>query len=217
MKSIFCQNEEGQIAPVYSISAGLDYPGIGPEHAYLASTGRASYVPVTDEEAVTAFEYLARTEGIICAIESAHALAHALLIFCRIVLVPRQLLHDLKNLVAYHVGGFGGVPGAEHVHGEPSGQGEQRPSDRKDQVLGHCRDVLAAVHFALSLLHVQSENNGFALLLGNLGRKLFFSQRLFFLINRSLLIFQIPKIRRHSVMHFVQVPPVRLHLEKHAL
>ena len=77
MKSIFCQNEEGQIAPVYSISAGLDYPGIGPEHAYLASTGRASYVPVTDEEAVQAFEYLAKEEGIICAIESAHAVAYA--------------------------------------------------------------------------------------------------------------------------------------------
>lgn len=76
MKSLFCQNEEGQIAPVYSISAGLDYPGIGPEHAYLHSTGRAQYVPVTDEEAVDAFEYLARTEGIICAIESAHAVAH---------------------------------------------------------------------------------------------------------------------------------------------
>jgi tryptophan synthase beta chain len=80
MKSYFCQNEEGQIAPVYSISAGLDYPGIGPEHAWLNDTKRAEYVPVTDEEAVSAFEYLARTEGIICAIESAHALAHARLI-----------------------------------------------------------------------------------------------------------------------------------------
>ncbi|MDR1733483.1 MAG: tryptophan synthase subunit beta [Oscillospiraceae bacterium] len=78
MKSLFCQNDEGQIAPVYSISAGLDYPGIGPEHAYLYESGRASYVPVTDDEAVHAFEYLARTEGIICAIESAHAVAHAL-------------------------------------------------------------------------------------------------------------------------------------------
>ena len=78
MKSYFCQDENGQIAPVYSISAGLDYPGIGPEHAYLADTGRASYVPVTDEEAVTAFEYLARKEGIICAVESAHAVAHAM-------------------------------------------------------------------------------------------------------------------------------------------
>jgi len=77
MKSYFCQNEYGQIAPVYSISAGLDYPGIGPEHAYLHDTGRAQYVPVTDDEAVDAFEYLARTEGIICAIESAHAVAHA--------------------------------------------------------------------------------------------------------------------------------------------
>ena len=78
MKSYFCQDEHGQIAPVYSISAGLDYPGIGPEHAYLHDTGRAEYVPVTDEEAVCAFEYLARTEGIIPAIESAHAVAHAM-------------------------------------------------------------------------------------------------------------------------------------------
>ena len=77
MKSYFCQDENGQIAPVYSISAGLDYPGIGPEHAHLHDTGRAQYVPVTDDEAVDAFEYLARTEGIICAIESAHAVAHA--------------------------------------------------------------------------------------------------------------------------------------------
>ena len=77
MKSYFCQDQYGQIAPVYSISAGLDYPGIGPEHAWLHDTGRASYVPVTDEEAVEAFEYLARTEGIICAIESAHAVAYA--------------------------------------------------------------------------------------------------------------------------------------------
>lgn len=76
MKSYFCQDEQGQIAPVYSISAGLDYPGIGPEHAYLHDSGRAVYVPVTDDEAVEAFEYLARTEGIICAIESAHAVAH---------------------------------------------------------------------------------------------------------------------------------------------
>jgi len=78
MKSYFCQDEFGQIAPVYSISAGLDYPGIGPEHAYLHDIGRAEYVAVTDEEAVCAFEYLARTEGIIPAIESAHAVAHAL-------------------------------------------------------------------------------------------------------------------------------------------
>ena len=78
MKSYFCQDESGQIAPVYSISAGLDYPGIGPEHAYLHDTGRAEYVPVTDDEAVAAFEYLARKEGVICAIESAHAVAHAL-------------------------------------------------------------------------------------------------------------------------------------------
>ena len=78
MKSYFCQDEYGQIAPVYSISAGLDYPGIGPEHAHLHDIGRAEYVPVTDEEAVCAFEYLSRTEGIIPAIESAHAVAHAL-------------------------------------------------------------------------------------------------------------------------------------------
>ncbi len=77
MKSYFCQDEYGQIAPVYSISAGLDYPGIGPEHAYLYDTGRAVYVPVTDDEAVEAFEYLSRIEGIIPAIESSHALAHA--------------------------------------------------------------------------------------------------------------------------------------------
>ncbi|MCL2441175.1 MAG: tryptophan synthase subunit beta [Treponema sp.] len=77
MKSYFCQNEEGQIAPVHSISAGLDYPGIGPEHAWLHDSKRAEYVPVSDEEAVCAFEYLSRTEGIICAIESAHAIAHA--------------------------------------------------------------------------------------------------------------------------------------------
>ena len=78
MKSYFCQDAYGQIAPVYSISAGLDYPGIGPEHAYLHDTGRAEYVPVTDDESVGAFEYLARTEGIIPAIESAHAVAHAM-------------------------------------------------------------------------------------------------------------------------------------------
>lgn len=76
MKSYFCQNEYGQIAPVYSISAGLDYPGVGPEHAYLHDIGRAEYVAVTDDEAVEAFEYIAKTEGIICAIESAHAVAH---------------------------------------------------------------------------------------------------------------------------------------------
>ncbi|MCL2637180.1 MAG: tryptophan synthase subunit beta [Oscillospiraceae bacterium] len=76
MKSLFCQDEYGQIAPVYSISAGLDYPGIGPEHAYLADIKRAEYVPVTDAEAVSAFEYLSRTEGIIPAIESAHAVAY---------------------------------------------------------------------------------------------------------------------------------------------
>ena len=77
MKSYFCQDQYGQIAPVYSISAGLDYPGIGPEHAYLHDRGRAQYVPVADDEAVEAFEYLAKTEGIIPAIESAHAVAYA--------------------------------------------------------------------------------------------------------------------------------------------
>ena len=77
MKSIFCQDEHGQIAPVYSISAGLDYPGVGPEHAYLYDTGRASYVAITDEEAVDAFEYLSKVEGIIPAIESSHAVAYA--------------------------------------------------------------------------------------------------------------------------------------------
>jgi tryptophan synthase beta chain len=77
MKSYFCQNEYGQIDKVYSISAGLDYPGIGPEHAYLRDSNRAEYVPVTDEEAVEAFEYLSKTEGIIPAVESAHAIAYA--------------------------------------------------------------------------------------------------------------------------------------------
>ena len=78
MKSYFCQDEYGQIAPVYSISAGLDYPGVGPEHAYLHDIGRAEYVPITDDEAVNAFEFLSRTEGIIPAIESAHAIAYAM-------------------------------------------------------------------------------------------------------------------------------------------
>ncbi len=76
MKSYFCQDDYGQIAPVYSISAGLDYPGVGPEHANLHDSGRAEYVPVTDDEAVNAFEYIAKTEGIIAAIESSHAVAH---------------------------------------------------------------------------------------------------------------------------------------------
>ncbi|WP_167955550.1 tryptophan synthase subunit beta [Anaerosporobacter faecicola] len=78
MKSYFCQDEYGQIAPVYSISAGLDYPGIGPEHAYLHDAGRAQYVPITDDEAVKAFEYIAKQEGIIAAIESCHAVAHVM-------------------------------------------------------------------------------------------------------------------------------------------
>lgn len=78
MKSLFCQDEDGQIAQVYSISAGLDYPGIGTEHAFLKESGRAEYIPVTDDAAVEAFEYIARTEGIICAIESAHAVYEAM-------------------------------------------------------------------------------------------------------------------------------------------
>lgn len=77
MKTLFCQNDEGQIAPVYSISAGLDYPGVGPEHAYLNETKRATYVPITDIEALNAFEYLSKVEGIIPAIESSHAVAFA--------------------------------------------------------------------------------------------------------------------------------------------
>ena len=80
MKSYFCQDEQGQIAPVYSISAGLDYPGVGPEHAALYDRGRAEYVAITDQQAVCAFEYLSRTEGIIPAIESSHAVAHAMAI-----------------------------------------------------------------------------------------------------------------------------------------
>ena len=80
MKTYFCQDEFGQIAPVYSIAAGLDYPGVGPEHAYLYETKRAEYVAVTDEQAVEAFEYLSVTEGIIPAIESSHAVAYARLL-----------------------------------------------------------------------------------------------------------------------------------------
>ena len=78
MKSLFCQNDYGQIDEVYSISAGLDYPGVGPEHAELKENGRAEYTAITDDEAVAAFEYIARTEGIICAIESAHAVAQVI-------------------------------------------------------------------------------------------------------------------------------------------
>ena len=77
LMKVFCQDTNGQIAPVYSISAGLDYPGVGPEHAYLKETKRAEYVPITDSEAVDAFEYLSRKEGIIPAIESSHAVAYA--------------------------------------------------------------------------------------------------------------------------------------------
>ena len=98
MKSYFCQDEYGQIAPVYSISAGLDYPGVGPEHAYLHDIGRSEYVPVTDEESVCAFEYLARTEGIIPAIESAHAVAYAQ------KLVPQM---DKNQIVVVTISGRG--------------------------------------------------------------------------------------------------------------
>ena len=98
MKSYFCQDEYGQIAPVYSISAGLDYPGIGPEHAYLHDIGRAEYVAITDDEAVDAFEYLARTEGIIPAIESAHAVAHA------IKLAPQM---DRDQIIVINISGRG--------------------------------------------------------------------------------------------------------------
>lgn len=98
MKSYFCQDEYGQIAPVYSISAGLDYPGIGPEHANLHDTGRAEYVAVTDDEAVEAFEYLSRIEGIIPAIESAHAVAHA----CKIA--PSM---DKDKIIVVNISGRG--------------------------------------------------------------------------------------------------------------
>lgn len=98
MKSYFCQDEYGQIAPVYSISAGLDYPGIGPEHAMLSDLGRAQYVPVTDLQAVEAFEYLSRTEGIIPAIESAHAVAYA----CQ--LAPTM---DKQQIIVINISGRG--------------------------------------------------------------------------------------------------------------
>ncbi|NCC86993.1 MAG: tryptophan synthase subunit beta [Clostridia bacterium] len=98
MKSYFCQDEYGQIAPVYSISAGLDYPGIGPEHAYLHDIGRAEYVPITDEESVCAFEYLAKTEGIIPAIESAHAIAYTMKI------APTM---DKEKIIVVNVSGRG--------------------------------------------------------------------------------------------------------------
>lgn len=98
MKSYFCQDEYGQIAPVYSISAGLDYPGIGPEHANLYDTGRAEYVSVTDDEAVDAFEYMSRTEGIIPAIESAHAVAHA------VKIAPEM---DKDSIIVINISGRG--------------------------------------------------------------------------------------------------------------
>ena len=98
MKSYFCQDEYGQIAPVYSISAGLDYPGVGPEHAYLYDTGRAEYVAITDDEAVDAFEFLSRTEGIIPALESAHAIAYAM------KLAPAM---DTDKIIVVNVSGRG--------------------------------------------------------------------------------------------------------------
>ena len=98
MKSYYCQDEYGQIAPVYSITAGLDYPGIGPEHAHLYDTGRAQNVAVTDDEAVDAFEYLSRTEGIIPAVESAHAVAHAM------KLAPKM---DKDQIIVINISGRG--------------------------------------------------------------------------------------------------------------
>lgn len=98
MKSYFCQDKYGQIAPVYSISAGLDYPGIGPEHAYLHDIGRAEYVPITDDEAVEAFEFLSKTEGIIPAIESAHAVAYG------IKIAPTM---DKNNIIVITISGRG--------------------------------------------------------------------------------------------------------------
>jgi tryptophan synthase beta chain len=98
MKSYFLQDSYGQIAPVYSISAGLDYPGIGPEHAYLHDIGRAEYVPATDDEAVAAFHYLSKIEGIIPAIESSHAVAHA------IKLAPTM---DKDQIIVINISGRG--------------------------------------------------------------------------------------------------------------
>lgn len=98
MKSYFCQNEYGQIAPVYSISAGLDYPGVGPEHAHLSDIGRAEYAAITDDEAVDAFEYLSKTEGIIPAIESSHALAYAM------KLAPKM---DKERIIVINLSGRG--------------------------------------------------------------------------------------------------------------
>lgn len=98
MKSYFCQNEYGQIAPVYSISAGLDYPGVGPEHAHLSDIGRAEYVAITDDEAVEAFEYLSKTEGIIPAIESSHAISYAM------KLAPKM---DKEKIIVINLSGRG--------------------------------------------------------------------------------------------------------------
>lgn len=111
MKSYFCQDEYGQIAPVYSISAGLDYPGIGPEHAYLHDIGRAEYVAITDDEAVDAFEYLSKIEGIIPAIESAHAVAYAM------KLAPQM---DKDQIMVINISGRGDkdVAAIAHYRGE---------------------------------------------------------------------------------------------------
>ncbi|MCD7948129.1 MAG: tryptophan synthase subunit beta [Oscillospiraceae bacterium] len=111
MKSIFCQDEFGQIDEVYSISAGMDYPGIGPEHAHLHTIGRAEYVPITDEEAVTAFEHLSRSEGIIPAIESAHAVAHA-------VKLAREMGKDQRIVVCLSGRGDKDVAAIARYRGE---------------------------------------------------------------------------------------------------
>ncbi len=135
MKSYFCQDEYGQIAPVYSISAGLDYPGIGPEHAWLHDTGRAEYVPVTDDEAVNAFEYLSRMEGIIPAIESAHAVAHAMKLAPTMV---RGLHHlrrpgsaDHRGLRAGSGGGRRGPDRAGHPLLRPHRRGSRDPGGQR--------------------------------------------------------------------------------------
>ena len=107
MKSYFCQDEFGQIAPVYSISAGLDYPGIGPEHAMLYDSGRAEYVAVTDDEAVEAFEYMSRTEGIIPAIESAHAVSYAM------KLAPTM---SKDQIIVINISGRGAKYRGEDIH-----------------------------------------------------------------------------------------------------
>jgi tryptophan synthase beta chain len=115
MKTYFCQNEEGQIAPVYSISAGLDYPGTGPEHAELFDSGRAEYVPITDEQAINAFEYIAKTEGIVAAVESAHALAETM------ILAP-ELKKDDVIIVCLSGRGDKDVASVARYRGEDTGE-----------------------------------------------------------------------------------------------